>query len=163
MMTTGKADVGALLAAVAARASAAGVFGSVRVEKGVLRCDALASGEPAEYRVFEEKGALWVSLVTSARWLSQSIEADLVNTGDKIEELLEEELVDLGWKKEWGPARLSYQHFRDDTKMYTFRTAAPVKIERAGDPQSAEIVATVLLGYEQTFRPLGDMETGEDE
>src|SRR4051812_47539694 len=113
MMTTGSTEIQGLLPAVAERAGKAGGFGSVRIEKGVLRCDALASGEPAEFRVYEEKGTLWVSLVTSARWLSQSIEADLVNTGDKIEELLEEELVDLGWKKEWGPAKLTYQHFRD--------------------------------------------------
>jgi hypothetical protein len=39
----------------------------------------------------------------------------------------------------------------------------PVRIERAGDAQSAEIAATLLLGYEQTFRPLGDMEGGEEE
>jgi hypothetical protein len=162
-MTIASSAVHGLLSAVAERARAAGVFGAVRVEGGVVRCEALASAEPAEFRLFEEKGILWVSLVTSHRWLSQSIEADLVNTGDKIEELLEEELVDLGWKKEWGPARLTYQHFRDDAKMYTFRTPVPVRIERAGDAQSAEIAATLLLGYEQTFRPLGDMEGGEEE
>ncbi len=126
----------------------------------MLRCDALASAEPAEFRVFAEGGKVWVALVTGARWLSQSIEADLVNTGDKIEELLEEELVDLGWKKEWGPARLSYEHFRDAQKMYTFRTAAPV---RADAGNAAEIVGMLLLGYERAFRPLGDMEADDEE
>lgn len=160
-MTTSEPSIHALLQSVAAKAQAAGVFGLVRIEGGTLRCDALASAEPAEFRVFQDGGKVWVALVTGDRWLSQSIEADLVNTGDKIEELLEEELVDLQWKKEWGSPRLSYEHFRDERKMYTFRTGAPVKMERADE--AGAIVATLLLGYERTFRPLGDMEAGDEE
>jgi hypothetical protein len=158
--TTPATGVQALVSAVSQRATAAGVFGSIRTENGMLRCDALASAEPAEYRVFEDAGKVWVSLITGARWLSQSIEADLVNTGDKIEELLEEELVDLGWKKEWGPARLTYEHFRDAHKLYTFRTAAPIK---PGSADAADTLAMLLLGYERAFRPLGDMEAGDED
>ncbi len=149
----------AMLAAIAARAAAEGVFGSVRVEDSVVRCDALASAEPAEYRVFAEGGKLWVALVTSDRWLSQSIEQDLVHTGDKIDELIEEELVDLEWKKEWGSTRFAYEHFRDDRKQYTFRSPVPV----GTGPDAAERAAIALLAYERAFRPLGDMEADEDE
>ena len=81
----------AMLAAVAARATAEGVFGPVRVEATALSCDALASAEPAEFRLFADGGKVWVALLTADRWLSQSIEADLVHTGDKIDELIEEE------------------------------------------------------------------------
>ena len=149
----------AMLAAIAARAAAEGVFGSVRVEDSMVRCDALASAEPAEYRVFAEGGKLWVALVTSDRWLSQSIEQDLVHTGDKIDELVEEELVDLEWKKEWGSTRFAYEHFRDDRKQYTFRSPVPA----GTGPDAAERAAIALLAYERAFRPLGDMEADEDE
>lgn len=149
----------AMLDAVAARAAAAGVFGSVRVEGGAVRCDALASAEPAEFRLFADGGKVWVALLTADRWLSQSIEADLVHTGDKIDELIEEELVDLEWKKEWGPARFAYEHFRDDRKMYIFRS--PVPLGTGAD--AAERAAIALLAYERAFRPLGDMEADEDE
>lgn len=151
------------LDAVADRVRAAGVFGGVRVEGGVVRCLALASAEPAEYRVFADGGKVWAALVTEHRWLSQSIEADLVNTGDKIEELLEEELADLDWKKEWGPAKLTYEHFRDERKMYTFRSPLPVDPARLDSAEAIEKTALALLAYERAFRPLGDMEAGEDD
>ena len=159
-LTTSKqtaAQVG-LLEAVATAARTAGVFGPIRIEGGVLRCDALASAEPAEYRVFFDSGKTWVSLTTADRWLSQSIEADLVHTGDKIEELLEEELVDLDWNKSWGPARLAYEHFRDDHKLYTFRS-----IVDASGPDAAKRIAIALLAYERAFRELGDMEADDED
>jgi len=156
-------QVAKLLFGVAERAQRAGVFGKVRVEAGALRCDALASAEPAEYRLFVDGGKLWVALVTAHRWLSQSIEADLVHTGDKMDELVEEELIDLGWKKEWGPTRLGFEHFRDGQKLYTFRTVVPVDLGRADAPEAIDKAATALLAYEQAFRRLGDMEVdGED-
>lgn len=149
----------ALLEAVAARARASGAFGSVRVEGAAVRCNALASAEPAEFRLFTDGGKVWVALLTADRWLSQSIEQDLVHTGDKIDELIEEELVDLGWKKEWGGTRFAYEHFRDDRKMYIFRSPVPV----GSGADAAERAAIALLAYEQAFRPLGDMEADEDE
>lgn len=148
-----------LLNAVAEKARSSGVFGSVRVDGDMLRCDALASAEPAEYRLFWESGKLWVALVTEHRWLSQSIEQDLVHTGDKIEDLLEEELVDLGWEK----TRLTYEHFRDPNKLYTFRSPVPVDLAKLDAQDVISKVAIALLAYEQAFRPLGDMEADEDE
>ena len=147
-----------LLEQVAAAAQAAGVFGPVRIEGGMLRCPALASAAPAEFRVFFDAGKTWVALTTADRWLSQSIEADLVHTGDKIEELLEEELVDLDWNKAWGPTRLAYEHFRDDHKLYTFRSS----VSDAG-ADAANRIAIALLAYERAFRPLGDMEADDED
>ena len=86
------------------------------------------------------------------RWLSESIETDLVHTGDKLDELLEDELVDLGWTH----GRLPFEHFRSDDLLFTFRT--PIDLARCG----ASEVATVLLAYERCFRELGDMD-GSDE
>ena len=153
-----------LLAGVRDGAAASGVFAGAEVVSDklrgrMLRCPALASAEPAEFRVFFEGGRVWLGLVTEARWLSQSIEADLVHTGDKMEDLIEEELIDQGLEG----MRLSVEHFRDDAKLFTFRSALP--LEAGGLDASSSIDRTVrcLLAYEAAFRPLGDMEAHDDE
>ena len=78
-------------------AQSAGIFAQTAVLEG--RLDGLADGsaEEAWYRVRWEAGRVWVSLEMADRWQSESIETDLVHTGDKLDELLEEELVDLGY------------------------------------------------------------------
>lgn len=146
-------DADVMLGQVRERAEKAGVFGPVRAEGGRLVCPALSSAEPADYRVFPEAdGTVWVELVTEDRWLSESIETDLVHTGDKLNELLDEELADLGW--EGAPS--TFEHFRSDDMLFTFRSRVP-------DP-SPESVTLWLLAYEQCFRQLGDMDdTGEDD
>ncbi|MBY0313412.1 MAG: hypothetical protein K2W85_15200 [Phycisphaerales bacterium] len=157
------ADLAALLRGVAAKAEAAGVFGTIRVDGSMLRCDALASAEPAEFRVFIDEGKLFVALVTEHRWLSQSIEADLVHTGDKIDELVEEELLDLGYPGlKMGEGRWGFEHFRDPQKLYTFRTALPIDPRTLASPDTIHRAAIALLAYEQAFRPLGDMEADEE-
>lgn len=176
-MTHSAASSASLVAffdAVAAKARAANVFGDVRVERAnagnaaTLVCDALASADPAFYSLSVDAGkagnVLWVNLKTAARYLSQSIEQDLVHTGDKIPELLHEELVELGYLDllPGGPA-LGFEHFRDEQKLYTFRTATPIDVNKLHEAKSVELGAMMLLAYEATFRPLGDMEADKDE
>lgn len=146
-------DTGAMLEQIKANAQRAKVFGPCRTESGRLVCPAAASAEPADYRVWAEpNGRVWVELVTANRWLSESIETDLVHTGDKLNELLDEELADLGWTG----APSTFEHFRSDDMLFTFRSSVP-------DP-SPESVTLWLLAYEQCFRQLGDMDdTGEDD
>jgi hypothetical protein len=144
-------SVGAVLKRVAARAEEAGVFGSVEERDGRLVCTAKASAAPASFRLGLDGGKLWVSLVTADRWLSQSIEADLVHTGDKMTDLLEEEFAELGRPGERPPV----EHFRSDDLLFTFRSAVPTS--------DAETAALYLLAYEACFRRLGDMEAGDDE
>jgi hypothetical protein len=156
-----------LLEALHTNALAAGVFASANIvtsaRRGsagdMLRCPALASAEPAEFRVFIDEGKVWIALITEARWLSQSIEADLVHTGDKIEDLLEEELIDQGWEG----VRLSYQHFRDEDKLFTFRSPLPFALAACDTPEAIDKSARALLAYEAAFRPLGDMEADDEE
>lgn len=136
-------------------AQKAGVFGAITLEEGMLVCEAKEAAEPAQYRVRVDGGVLWVELVTENRWLSESIEADLMHTGDKIEELIDEELVDLGCDD--GP--LAVEHFRSEDMLFTFRSKAPLH----GDARDAEIVSACLLAYEACFRQLGDMEGGEED
>lgn len=155
------AQVDALLRSVMARVRTEDVFGELQIKNASLVCAAKESGASAEYRMFFEGGKLWVSLVTGDRWLSQSIEADLVHTGDKIEELIEEELANL----EWDLPRLSYEHFRDEKKLYTFRSClnGPVGVMELFTDKGEKWAAIALLAYESTFRPLGDMQAGDDE
>src|SRR2546426_10237271 len=87
------------LEALKERAEHAAVFKEVKVtSKGVLQCTVKGSSEPAWFRVDKVDGKWRVSLVTADRWLSESIEADLMHYGDPIEELIEEELIDQGYK-----------------------------------------------------------------
>ena len=148
-----------LFDAVARRAAQSGAFGPVQHRDGLLACAAKASAEPAEYRLLVDSGRLWVALVTEHRWLSQSIEADLVHTGDKMEELLVEELIDQGWEP---PPQLAVEHFRDEHKLYTFRSALPINLAAAASADSIDRAAKALLAYEAVFRVLGDMEAEKE-
>ncbi len=145
-----------MLEAVGKRAHAAGVFGGVKVVGGRLMCLCKASPEPAEFRVDVQEGQVCVSLVTPHRYLSQSIEQDLVHQGDKIDDLLKDELVDQEYR---GPA-LRVEHFRSPELLYTFRTLVGIQPGAPEGPGAMERVAQVLLAYEACFSPLGDLSAG---
>lgn len=152
-------NLASLFQTVAARARAAAVFGDIRIHSARLVCTALNSAEPAEYRLESDGRRLWVSLVTADRWLSQSIEADLVHTGDNLAELIEEELADQGHTG--GP--LPFEHFRSEDLLFTFRSPVPFDLPRAGTPEAADTGARCLLAYEACFRQLGDMDARDDD
>lgn len=103
-----------------------------------------------------DEKAVWVGLMTPDRWLSESIEADLMHRGDDIEELLEDELIDQGLEEV-----LDVQHFRDDAKQYIFRSIA-AKGSPSPDEKAIRRIAQVLLAYEACFRELGDVCEADD-
>ncbi|MFA6044070.1 MAG: hypothetical protein WC718_03725 [Phycisphaerales bacterium] len=138
----------AMLAQAEAEAVKAGVFGTVSRDAARLKAAAKGAADEAFYVIYQDSGGTWVALQTPGRYLSQSIEADLVFTGDKLEDLIHEELVDLGYE---GPP-IPCEHFRDDAKLYTFRCKVP----------QAEEAGRLLLAFEACFRRLGDMESGEE-
>jgi hypothetical protein len=151
---------GSVLAEVAEAARRAGVFGGVVFRAGGVggpgvECAAKDAGAPAFYRAFVEAGSFWVALVTPDRWLSQSIEADLVHTGDKLEDLIEEELVDQGLEN----LRPRLEHFRSEDRLFTFRSPVP----DLGSGVEARVVVGFLLAYEACFRNLGDMAGGDED
>lgn len=153
----------AACAAAAESIRATNDFGPVAVSAKGLEAAAKDAGAPASYRVFADGGRVWVALVTADRWLSQSIEQDLVHTGDKLTDLVEEELIDLGYLGLGvGSAKLPVEHFRDDDKLFTFRTPIPVDADRPSG-QPAAVIALCVRGYEACFRRLGDMEAGDDD
>lgn len=157
-----------LISACAQRAARAGVFASVRTlpDHRGLECDAAGAPSPAHYRLtIEPDGRPWVSLVMADRYLSQSIEADLVHTGDKLPDLVRDELIDLGApiaRHDKGPA---VEHFRDHLKLFTFRSPASPPAAPPGtpldDPALIEHAARLLLAYQACFACLGDMAAGD--
>ena len=159
MTDTPSSFVEQLLPALKARAEEAGVFGDIAVVSGRLECAADGSAEPATYRVEFVGGKPWVSLVMEDRWQSESIESELMHTGDSLEELLEEELADLGYEGE----ALRFEHYRSDDMLFTFRSPLPLTPDQLGMPGAVETAALCLLGYEACFRGLGDMSEGEDD
>ena len=149
-------DVQNFLESLAQRVRTHDVFGDVRVLDGRLRCDARDAAAPAWYAV-ESDGRDWVvSLSTADRWLSESIETDLLHFGDPLEELIEEELVELGGE---GPVPAP-KHYRAEDRTYVFRNTVTVSTDRE---RSLERVALWLLAYEAAFRNLGDMAGGDEE
>lgn len=137
---------------LADRARARGEFGAVELEPTALRCKAKESAAEAWYCI-ELRGAEWhLALVTPDRWLSESIEADLMHTGDDLEELFEEELVEMGVEAMTPPVK----HFRSDDRLYTFEVRLP-------DGHNPELVSRYLFAFEATFRNLGDMSGADEE
>jgi hypothetical protein len=161
MMTAQAPTLDQFFSTLKSKADATGDFGPTRVENGRLICEAKESAAPAEYRVEADGGVIWVSLVTADRWLNGSIETDLLHTGDKLDELIDEELVELDYD---GPS-LGFQHYRSDEKLFTFRSSTQVTTTAAAAAEKAatELVFTCLRGYEACFRNLGDMAGGDDE
>jgi hypothetical protein len=120
-----------------------------------LICTARGEDVDAHYAVWidEQGGKIWVALRTPDRWLSESIEASLMHTGDKLEELIEEELVELGFE-----FAVQFEHFRDDRMLYVFRSPLTIgEGTSADDPELIDRAAALLLAYEATFGNLGDM------
>ncbi|MCA9289221.1 MAG: hypothetical protein KDA05_11585, partial [Phycisphaerales bacterium] len=136
-------------------------------EGGRLVCPASASAEPADYRVaVDGSGHPWVELVTANRWLSESIESDLVEHSDDLGELIEDELIELGFESDGMPP--TFQHFRSADLLYTFRTMLPDEVsgiqgEGSEAERAAEVAAIWMRAYEQAFRRLGDMDEGGEE
>lgn len=150
-------ETAAILESLAEDARRAGVFGEVFVSDGRLTARAAASAAPAEYRVEIEKGEVCVGVFTADRWLSHSVEADLLNTGDDLEELLQEELEESGFEGE-GP---SIDHYRNDEKLFAFRSRTGIRLN---EPEAEAKIRKMLRAYEACFRHLGDMhKDGEDE
>jgi hypothetical protein len=94
-----------------------------------------------------------IRLATPDRWLSESIESELVESRDSMEELLLEELKD----RDWAEPPVAVKHFRDDLKQYVFEAALMSSPSPATDRTR---LATLFLSFEAMFAQLGDMAEG---
>lgn len=158
----------AIAQAVCDAAERAGVFGAkgtagrTTADNGLILAEFAAanSTEPSFYRVEAHGENLYVALVMADRWQSHSIEADLLNTGDHLEDLVAEELVELNYREQVrGESKVPCEHFRSEDKLFTFRSKLPAKVS---DPRSQQVASVWFLAYEAAFRPLGDMDAGEE-
>ncbi len=134
----------------------ADAFASVKLEGQTIICQAKAA-DPETQAFYKlnvgDADDLHVGIYTLDRWLSESIEADLVEHKDDIEELLADEMYELGIDEGLGVF-----HFRDEDLQYVFRSKIPlVKGEPIDDPAFVDYIAKVLLSYEATFSQLGDL------
>ncbi len=153
MATTGRETVLEKLAACVADTP---VFDQVQRSGDSLRCRPKGVESEVYYQIsLVGDGRAWVGLYTPDRWLSESIEAELMHQGDKIEELLEEELYDQGYE-----SQLPVEHFRDEHMRYVFRSLVPIPDDE--DELWTTRLKEVLLAYEAAFRPLGDMTPKDD-
>ncbi|MBX2851530.1 MAG: hypothetical protein KTR15_07285 [Phycisphaeraceae bacterium] len=132
------------------------VFADVTRTDAGVRCDAMYVEEECYYAAHaDSEGNLWAGWYSPDRWVSGSIEGDLVHTGDKIDELLEEELVDLGLS-----IRLPLEHYRNDDKIFVFHGRLDLPSDQA---QATNTLVKVLLAFQACFVELGDMAPGEDD
>jgi len=133
-----------------------GVFAEIKRTQSGVRCDAQHVEEECYYAAHaEDDGTVWVGWYTPDRWLSESVEADLVHTGDKIDELLEEEIVDQGLS-----LKLSLEHYRDREKVFVFRAKVALPVDSA---EASSLLVKVLCAFQACFLELGDMGPEEDE
>lgn len=139
-----------LLPTVQQHAQQSGRFSQASIDGARLKCRALESAAEAWYTVEAEGDGWAVGLETPDRWLSESIEGDMLEGRDSAEELVDDELVEVNFPNRCGKVR----HFRDDAKVYVFRTAVPL----AGVSDPAAGVTTFLLAFEAAFAQLGDMQ-----
>jgi len=162
MSTRGKAapgDVKALLRKIADRAEKSEAFASVEADDESVACRYIDEDVDAEFRLEWTEIGLEVCMKTPDRWLSQSVEADLVNSGDDLEELVDEELVDLGW----GEGPLPSRHYRDDERLYVFASPVPIEDGDVSGDQAVEVATACLLAYERAFAQLGDFAGGDED
>jgi hypothetical protein len=146
-----------LLDSLRAAADATGLFAGSELLSDRLRLKAKDAAAEAHYEVELGGDDLIVRLLTADRWLSESIESQLVEHGDSLEELLEDELVEIGHEPARDGAIPKVKHFRDTARNYTFE--CPIPIGPGGPFESAR---RFLLGWEACFRGLGDMSGGEE-
>ena len=134
-------------------------FATVESADGTIRCQALEVESPAFYIIEPLDNGFAVMFATPDRWLNESIEADLVHTGDDIAELIEEEYLEADDSIE-EVDRPVVKHYRSDDFLYTFRS------EFSGTPggdQEHDLACAWLLAYEAAFSELGDMGGPEEE
>lgn len=131
-------------------AKEASIFASVALTGERLECEAKDSAAKAQYRIEAASDGWRLSLGTADRWLSESIESQLVESRDSMEDLLREELVDLDCLE--APPKI--RHFRDESKRYVFECTVPFGADLADDLQRAQLF---LFAFESMFRQLGDM------
>ncbi|MEM9082256.1 MAG: hypothetical protein AAGB34_01585 [Planctomycetota bacterium] len=135
-------------------------FADARVDGPRVIFDPADCEHECDYRVEVEDDVIWVGWSTPDRYLSQSVEADLVYTGDDIDDLIDEELAD---QESWvlGERLAPSEHLRNEEKRFVFRSKTPIQAGQGNDETAAHLLAAILA-YDLAIRQLGDMKEEED-
>jgi len=156
---TASADTSeSVLPALRRLADESGKFAGSELAGDLLRLKARDAAAEAHYEIARDGAGFTMRLLTADRWLSESIESQLVEHGDDLEDLLEDELVEVGFEPTRDGDIPKVRHFRDTRRNYTFECVVPL-----GPDGALESLRKFLLGWEATFRGLGDMSGGEEE
>ena len=149
-LTTGQR---AALGAAVASLRESGLFGEIELKAGGLWAHHPGEAEAA-YRIELGQGnEVAASWSTPDRYLSQSIEAELMWTRDDLDDMLDEELSDLGW----SAGRLKpLKHYRDEREQFVFRTTLPMRADELIAAHGDDL-ARCILAFERVFSELGDM------
>lgn len=133
-----------------------------RATRHGARVEAHATATPDEalFCVEIDDEGVWLAWASEDRYLSQSIEAELVFTGDDLDDMIDEEIVDAGW--DLGKLAPN-AHFRDDERRFVFRCKAPVDAETLDPKTHAPAFASALAGMVEAFAELGDMQPDDDD
>lgn len=137
-----------------------GRFDAVAIEGDMLVAHASDAPDGAYYRIEPGADGVYVTWVSADRYLSQSIEQDLVFSGDDLDDMIDEELADTGYE---GPRLAPMQHYRNDEKLFIFRSRTPIDAQPADPDAAGASLARFLLAYEAAIRQLGDMSPDEEE
>lgn len=144
-----------LLGEAARLAEQSGAFAEVRAEGALVTCRDPIQPD-ASFRIEAEGSRVYVTWTSPNRYLSQSIEAELMWTGDDLDDLIDEEVADQGRA---GSPLGRVEHFRNEEKLFTFRSVVPLEGNVARD---AAALCKCLLAYQAAFRDLGDMKAGDE-
>jgi hypothetical protein len=153
-------ELATLFERVRERLDASDRFDSAGVEGPCVVAHATDAPEEVRYRIEFDGSALWAAWVSEDRYISQSIEAEIMWTGDDLDDMIDEESVDAGWSL----GRLEpMEHFRNEEMLFTFRSKLPIAPSKANAEKHAEQMVAVLTGYAEAFAELGDMKPDDDD
>lgn len=165
-------DFSQLIDALVGKAEELDIFDGVEAQADRVLCFADGPESPAWYMIRfdhfvgggayddgeEQKPSVTLSWNSKDRYLSQSIESDLVYTGDDLDDMLDEELVDLGWSR----GRLDpFKHYRDEEETFVFVFRIPIEQSKLR-MQDADDLLKCLQAADLVFSELGDMAEDED-
>jgi len=152
------AEIERLMAETGRLARSSGAFAGVEVLPGRVECRDPIQPD-ASFRIDASDEGLAVCWASPNRYLSQSIEAELRWTRENIDDLIDEELADQGYRQR--VARMT--HFRDPDKNFVFRWGLPIVAASVDAGRDAPDMLRCLLACQAAFRNLGDMKESEDD
>ena len=126
----------------------------------LVTCHAHGTVDEAQFCIEVDDDGVWLTWASLDRYLSQSIEAELMFTGDDLDDMVDEEIVDAGW--ELGKLAPNAHH-RDEDMRFVFRWKTAITPDTVDAGAHAEPFAKALAGMVEAFAELGDMAPEDDD